>query len=92
MLQVCMWLILYTIVGNSSGSDDSDIGIIGGIIGGIVAVIVVIIIVIIVCIVVRHRKKGITFKQNDQLFIFYTSLYSYYVYKSKQLQLQKRST
>ena len=88
MLQTCMWLILYKIGGTSS-SNGSNIGIIGGITGGIVAVIIMIIIVIIVCVVVCHRKKGITSKQNDQLF---TSLYSYYVYRSKQLQLQKRNT
>ena len=43
---------------SSSGSEGSNIGIIGGIIGGIVAVIIVIIIVIIVCIVVCCKRKG----------------------------------
>ena len=43
---------------SSSGSDDSNIGIIGGIIGGVIAVIIVIIIVIIVCIVICCKRKG----------------------------------
>ena len=64
----CMANILCTIGSNSSGSEGSNIGIIGGIIGGIVAIFVVIIIVIVIYIVACHRRKGIIAKQNGQSF------------------------
>ena len=66
----CMANILCTIGSNSSGSDGSNIGIIGGIIGGIVAIVVVIIIVIAIYMVACHRRKGIIViaNQNDHSF------------------------
>ena len=64
----CMANILCTIGSNSSGSEGSNIGIIGGIIGGIVAIVVVIIIVIVIYMVACHRRKGIIAKQNGQSF------------------------
>ena len=64
----CMIDILCIIGSNSSGSDGSNIGIIGGIIGGIVAVIIVIIIVIVTYMVACHRRRGNIAKQNEQLF------------------------
>ena len=64
----CMADILCTIDSNSSGSDDSNIGIIGAIIGGIVAIVVVIIIMIVTYLVACHRRKGIIAKYNAQSF------------------------